>query len=637
MSMRTRTSLFGPGVLFSLLALQPACSSHQLPNSEPQEQIMDGLLSANQVRPESLRRKAGSPPPLGGGTVMVSGDDRVAVVSEPASDRIYVVNLEAQSVVKIIQLADMGIRAEPGRCVEDGLQHASCLLRGTNEVLRVRLADGAARDRQRVCSEPRGLAAQQQDGQPVLRVVCATGELVTLRAGDLTPLSVRQLRDPESGAVLSDLRDVIVADGRLLVTRFRSAEVLTIDAQNSVTQVIPAPSADPQSSASHLAWRLIPGGPKGQMLLYENHYLKPLALTAWAPPCTGPMICPIAPVLTVGGFLSSGLRFTAKTVLPDAPLPIDGSFSRDGTLFTWMAAGNVPMPIDSKLGKPLPAPGSPLSVATVSADGALVAIKPLAVPAGFKPEALAPFKARGFLIHDRGNRSLHIYADGATILRSIRLDAQALPIDNGMETFHAAGPFKVACASCHAEAGDDGHVWQRNLSGQALPRRTLSLRGGLLSSAPFQWDGGHADMSKLIPQDLDGMGLRRDSVSGLPLAEVGRWLDEQPAAWRPTTWQFQQSLVARGQELFEQRCVSCHNGPQLTMATNQSAGGKLPAVQVPRLMGVSDRAPFLHDGCAGQLAQVFDGTCASAGPVHDLRTGLTSDDQQALLTYLGTL
>lgn len=637
MQIRTRVLFLSPAILLSLLSLQSACSPHQLPPEQPEQQKLDGLLSAEQVRPDSLRRPAGSLPPPSGGTVMVTSDDRMAVVSEPASDRIYLVNLETQSVAKIIQLADTGVRAEPGRCVEDGLQHVSCLLSGTGEVIRVRPVDGAIRARQRVCSELRGLAVQTRDGGQVLRVVCATGELVTLRASDLTPLSVRQLRDPESGAVLSDLRDAALSDGSLLVTRFRPATVLQVDAQDSVSTEIAAPSADPKSQQSHLAWRLVPGGPNGLLLLYENHFTPPLKLSAWAPPCTGPMICPIAPTLTIGGFLSSALRFTTKTVLPDATLAIDGAFSRDTQLFAWISAGNIPMPV-APPATPVAVPGSPLSIAQVSADGSLSAIKPIPVPANFKPEAMAAFKSRSFVIHDRGNRALHIYTDGVSMLQTIRLDEQPLPVDKGMETFLAAGPFKVACASCHAEGSDDGHVWQRTLTGQptAQPRRTLSLLGGLLSTAPYQWDGSHPSLPDLLAQDLDGMGVRRTSVAGLPLEEVGRWLNEQPQQWRPATWQVQQPLLARGQELFGQQCASCHSGAQMTSPTNQSVGGKQPAVQVPRLVGVGGRPPFLHNGCAAELSQVFDGSCESAGPVHDLRP-LPASDAQALLAYLATM
>ena len=56
--------------------------------------------------------------------------------------------------------------------------------------------------------------------------------------------------------------------------------------------------------------------------------------------------------------------------------------------------------------------------------------------------------------------------------------------------------------------------------------------------------------------------------------------------------------------------------------------------QVPRLIGVSWRAPFLHDGCATTLADRF-GRCATAG--HGVISSLGTQDIGDLVNYLETL
>jgi hypothetical protein len=58
--------------------------------------------------------------------------------------------------------------------------------------------------------------------------------------------------------------------------------------------------------------------------------------------------------------------------------------------------------------------------------------------------------------------------------------------------------------------------------------------------------------------------------------------------------------VARGQAIFEDAahaaCTICDSGPELTndASVDVGTGGTF---QVPRLLGVAWRAPFLHDGC----------------------------------------
>ena len=72
--------------------------------------------------------------------------------------------------------------------------------------------------------------------------------------------------------------------------------------------------------------------------------------------------------------------------------------------------------------------------------------------------------------------------------------------DTGHELFHRDAGAGIACASCHAEGGDDGHVWQFSDIG---PRRTQSVNVGLEGTAPFHWSGDQADIA-----DADGRRVR---------------------------------------------------------------------------------------------------------------------------------
>src|SRR5260370_38669806 len=69
--------------------------------------------------------------------------------------------------------------------------------------------------------------------------------------------------------------------------------------------------------------------------------------------------------------------------------------------------------------------------------------------------------------------------------------------DTGHDILHAAAGALIACASCHPEGGDDGHVWMLD----GLPRRTPAMRGTIAGTAPYHWPGDEKDLSKLT-QDV---------------------------------------------------------------------------------------------------------------------------------------
>jgi cytochrome c peroxidase len=68
------------------------------------------------------------------------------------------------------------------------------------------------------------------------------------------------------------------------------------------------------------------------------------------------------------------------------------------------------------------------------------------------------------------------------------------------------------------------------------------------------------------------------------------------------------------------------------MTVDVGTGGKF---QVPSLVGVSQRAPFMHDGCAATLRDRF-GPCGG-GDKHGFTSQLTSAQITDLVAYLETL
>src|SRR5262249_8814473 len=133
---------------------------------------------------------------------------------------------------------------------------------------------------------------------------------------------------------------------------------------------------------------------------------------------------------------------------------------------------------------------------------------------------------------------------------------QASTFDTGHTLFHLRASSGVACASCHAEAGDDGHVWTFDVIGA---RRTQSLRGGILGTEPFHWEGDMTDFPTLVHEVFVRRmgGFAPDAEQTAVLA---RWIDRQPAF---VTQARDADAAARGEALFHSEavgCDGCHSG-----------------------------------------------------------------------------
>jgi len=188
--------------------------------------------------------------------------------------------------------------------------------------------------------------------------------------------------------------------------------------------------------------------------------------------------------------------------------------------------------------------------------------------------------------------------------------------------------------SCHPEGGDDGHVWHFEVDGAALDRRTPPLRGGISATAPFHWDGSLADMTAL-PFDTFTTRMGGRVLQPTEVAALSTWVDAIPAlrsscALDPTT-------VTHGRDLFYQSgCGSCHSGPHYTNNRSMDVGTG-GTFQVPSLVNVRARAPFMHDGCAPTLYARFTDKNCGGGPKHGNAGGLSNSDLSDLEMFLWSL
>ena len=102
-----------------------------------------------------------------------------------------------------------------------------------------------------------------------------------------------------------------------------------------------------------------------------------------------------------------------------------------------------------------------------------------------------------------------------------------------------------------------------------------------------------------------------------------------------------------GREIFRSLdCASCHSGPYftdsevgirhdvgtLTDASGDRLGEPLDGIDTPSLRGIWATAPYLHDGSAATLHEVF--TAKNPGDLHGATSTLTTTELNALVGYL---
>jgi hypothetical protein len=567
--------------------------------------------------------------PISGGTLLVTGDGRYAVVADPDRDRVLTVDLDSEAIVARIALT---AGDEPGRLVEDGAGRIHVALRSGGALVTLDPLTGAITARRAACTEPRGVAWSAIDD--VVHVACNDGQLVTFPAAGGGDATRRVQLD-------RDLRDVVAVGDQLVVTRFRTAEVLTLDASGAVASRYFPPTAvrndvgtpepgDTLDSTPAVAWRAVPVG-DGRVAVVHQRRLHKVLRTDPSPgggggydntdpddPDPECFTSVIEAALTV---FAPGQPATSVAHLPIGPLPVDLAIAPGassvavavastpevtafrGTALAWTDSEPCPVPAQ-ELARASSKLGAPTAVA-YRPDGALVELY---------PEAPA-LVVRSPDLRDREVIELPGY----------------FGYDAGRAIFHANTAVGMACASCHPEGRDDGQVWELADVG---PRRTQSVAGDILARGPYHWSGDQADIASLVREVfVERMAGLRPSTAHT--AALGTWLDHIPA---PAPLAGDPAAIERGRAIFESAevgCVACHNGPLHTnnQLVDVGTGSRL---KVPSLRGVWARAPFLHDGCAPTLRDRLVDPCGG-GDQHGVTSTLDAAQRRDLITYLEAL
>ena len=562
---------------------------------------------------------AKAPPPISGGTLLVLRDRKTAIVADPDRDQLFVVDTAALTIQRTVTL-EAG--SEPGRAAEDTAGRVHVVLRGKGQLLTFDPAGGGVQASRAVCAYPRGVAVD--DGEQLVHVACAEGNLVSLSTDASRPEPVRNIR------LDRDLRDVVVAADGVWLSRFRSAEILRVDASGKLLTrtLLPKLSSGVGESLPSVAWRMVPNAAGGVVIVHQRAFVGEVSADSGGYGETGVAGGIVGTAITT---VSERGETTTTSAVLSAPLPVDiAQSSVSGRLLLASAALDHPTAGSPFMRTLLVRPSDLTFAKPPSSGGSVPGVILPAIVDGQAATAIRPGQL--VAVAFAGDIPVLQYREPSLLVvggRGLSLPGESVA-DTGSTLFHLETSSGLACASCHPEGHEDGHVW--NFAGFGA-RRTQSLRGGLLGTEPFHWDGLEADFSMLTGDVMQGR-MGGPELTPEQNQALATYLDKLPAMRAPSV--ASTPSIERGKALFDDPaggCITCHSGARFSNNETMDVGvGQ--HLQVPGLVGLWARAPYLHDGCAKTLADRF--TVCDKGS-HGNSKQLSSSDILALTDYLETL
>jgi YVTN family beta-propeller protein len=232
------------------------------------------------------------------------------------------------------------------------------------------------------------------------------------------------------------------------------------------------------------------------------------------------------------------------------------------------------------------------------------------------------------------------------------------PLRRGERLFYSArfafqGHF--GCANCHLDATINGLQWDLEPDGFGKDIVDNRLLENLAGTEPFKWNGGNPDMPTECGPRTEKYFFRSQSFTDYELTDLVSFVYSLP--YRPNRYRLPNGELTpaqeRGKAIFERtqsknrkpiprenQCGYCHSGPKFTNQQQIDVGtgkptDRSPVIDVPQLRNISDSAPYLHDGSAQSLEEIW--TVYNPKDQHGVTNDLTKDELNDLIEYLKTL
>jgi YVTN family beta-propeller protein len=228
----------------------------------------------------------------------------------------------------------------------------------------------------------------------------------------------------------------------------------------------------------------------------------------------------------------------------------------------------------------------------------------------------------------------------------------------GERLFHSARitfQRQFSCATCHPDGHVDGLTYDIEADGIGVsPVDNRTLRG-IYDTDPFKWEGTNPTLARqcgarlavfftrIAPFTAEELQAVNDYTVTIPrppnrYRSLGAPLND---AQRRGKLIFERTRTNDGRDIpAEGQCAYCHFQPYYTDRQRRDVGSKHAtdrqgSFDVPHLNNIYDSAPYLHNGIAATLEEIW--TIHNPYDTHGVTNDLTKDQLNDLIEYLKTL
>ena len=244
----------------------------------------------------------------------------------------------------------------------------------------------------------------------------------------------------------------------------------------------------------------------------------------------------------------------------------------------------------------------------------------------------------------------HINLSGFTKETTVRRGAKMFT--NAEHTFHQ----QYSCYSCHPDGHEDGLTYDMSSKGGNRNLANVQTLRDLSGTGPYKWNGTNTSIymqcgmrfSKFITRTE---AFTPDNLDAL-VAYIIQDLTHPPNLHHPENTQFTAAQL-RGKEIYERthtnegepipvgnQCITCHPAPNYSNFISADVGTLKDTddptlFDSPNLNNVYESAPYLHDGSAATLEEIW--TVYNDDDEHGVANDMTKDQLNDLVEYLKAL
>jgi YVTN family beta-propeller protein len=215
---------------------------------------------------------------------------------------------------------------------------------------------------------------------------------------------------------------------------------------------------------------------------------------------------------------------------------------------------------------------------------------------------------------------------------------------------------QFSCRSCHPDGHMDGLSY--DFDGDGIGDNLLDNRSlrGVAGTAPFKWNGKNTSLLMQCGPRFARVLMRTDPIPPAELRDLSRFLESQPPARTVHHRQAEQPLTPaqeRGRQTFFatvtpdgtpiprlRQCQTCQRPPLYSNRLKGAVGTRAPRdtteyFDTPHLLGIAASAPYLHDGRAQTLEELW--TVYQTNNLHGVSSHMNKHQLNDLIEYLKTL